>query len=75
MNDTPESQKIPESDEISSMTVAAILKMFVCGVSRAVPCSCHDNMRYLLYLTFKVKYSKYLISQTKYRGESPQHVI
>ena len=30
-----------ESDEISSITVPAIIKMFVCGVSRVVACSCH----------------------------------
>ena len=62
MNNTAQNRKISEPDEISSMTITAILKMFLCGVSRVVPCSCHDNMRYLPYLTLKVRYSKYLIS-------------
>ena len=61
-----ESHKITESDEISSTRIAAILKMFLCRVSRVVPYSCHGKMRYLLmyllYLTLKVRYRQYLIS-------------
>ena len=33
--------------------IKAILKMFLCRVLRVVPCSCHGDMAYLLYLTLK----------------------
>ena len=48
------------------MTIAAILKMFVCEVSRVVPCSCHDNMRFLLYLTLRGSYTKNLAIKSKH---------
>ena len=53
--------KIRESDEILSITVTAIFKISVCGVL-CVAATCHENIRYLQYLTLKVRYNKYLIS-------------